>query len=66
MSKLTKWFKSWTINYATVLTIVGIVQTNLEMLQLTPKQMGFGMIILGAITTLLRVKTEKQASLDER
>ena len=66
MRKLFKWIKSWTINYATALTLVGIVQTNLEMLQLTPKQMGFGMIILGAITTLLRVKTEKQASLDER
>lgn len=66
MSKLTKWFKSWTINYATVLTIVGIVQTNLEMLQLTPKHMGFGMIALGIITALLRAKTEKQASLDER
>ena len=60
------WFKSWTINYAALLAIIGTVQANLEVLQLTQKQMGWAMIMLAAVTAVLRAKTEAQPTLDER
>lgn len=66
MKDLKKWFKSWTMNYSVLLAIAGAVQTNLEFLQLTQKQMGLAMILLAGVTAVLRAKTEVQPSLDKR
>lgn len=62
INRIRRWFKSWTINTATVLTILGLIQTNLTMLDLTPHQQGIGLIVVGAVMAILRAKTTKPLS----
>lgn len=52
-----KFLKSKTINFGLWLAIAGVVQANLEFLQLSPRAHGLAMMAIGIIIVVLRFKT---------
>ncbi|GEM_PF-4956042 len=50
-------FRSWTINTATFLTLLGILQTNIPLLELSSRAQGVALIVIGIVMALLRAKT---------
>lgn len=57
LSRLRRVFRSWTINTATALTLLGILQANIPLLELAPRSQGLALIVIGIAMALLRAKT---------
>ena len=53
------WLRSWTANAATIIAVLGVIQANIAVLNLTPSQQGYALIVIGALMAILRAKTAK-------
>lgn len=62
---IRKWYRSWTINFGVLLSVAGVIQLNLAMVQeQLGKHYGWVTIAIGVVVVLLRAKTNK--GLNER
>jgi len=59
---LKKAFKSRTINASLLISILGLVQTNLHYFQLDQKTQGLVLIGIGTLFAILRMDTDKSIS----
>jgi hypothetical protein len=63
---IKKWLngcrRSWTMNAGVIIAVLGVIQSNIAALKLTPEEQGYALMAIGILIAVLRTKTSKPIS----